>query len=372
MENKKILETYDNYLKMINTYIDELKSKGIGVTYYEDEIAMINIETEWAVRKIIGPEKYKYYQNSINKLEGLYFNLCKYYLMNLKDSLDNNMGVIDNVKNINTILSKNKNKNEDRLSKLEKELKIRVVSLILAISTTVSLGSVLAFKIGKEKVFNTTTTTYYEGDYEPYMSSNYLKKMKDDKVYLTIKEPYEYVDNNMYESIIKTYDLSNIKLEDIKDYFNLDLSKEAYESDTDTKSLFKLTGAEIKGEEQRILTTIEQDKNKYDYINHYDYMIMFILGYLAFITLLYASISDSKDSYDIFSFNEINRRIDKIKKYISMLDNKIESNKDIIKNIYKENALLINKFESIYNQLSFEQEGIELPKSIVNKRVRTK
>ena len=55
-----------------------------------------------------------------------------------------------------------------------------------------------------------------------------------------------------------------------------------------------------------------------------------------------------------------------------MLDNKIYSNKDIIKILYKENEDLINKFESIYNQLSFEQEGIELPKSMINKKVRTK
>ena len=372
MDNDKIMEEYDNYLRIINCYIDELKSRGIGVAYYEDEITTINIETEWAVRKITGPEKYRYYQNSINKLECLYLKLCEYYLFNLKNCLDNNVEVVDNVKNINNSLRRNKDKSIDKLSLLEKKLKVRIISLILAVSTTVSLGSVLSFKIGKEKVYSTKTTSYYEDNYEPIIYSGYGKKINDDKVYLTIKEPYEYVDNNMYESIIKTYDLSNIKLDDINDYFNLDLSRNTYVSDTDTKSLFKLTGPEIRGESQKILTTIEQDKNEYNYINHYDYMLIFLMGYLAFITFLYVSISDSKDSYDIFDIKDINNRINRIKKNIKLLDNKIANNKEIIRNIYKENDNLIHKFDIIYQELKKDQDGIELPKVLVNRKVKAK
>ena len=146
MDNDKIMEEYDNYLRIINCYIDELKSRGIGVAYYEDEITTINISSKRNLK--------------VYKLECLYLKLCEYYLFNLKNCLDNNVEVVDNVKNINNNLRRNKDKSIDKLSLLERKLKVRIISLILAVSTTVSLGSVLSFKIGKEKVYSTKTTSY--------------------------------------------------------------------------------------------------------------------------------------------------------------------------------------------------------------------
>jgi hypothetical protein len=289
------------------------------------------------------------------------------------------------------------------INKAKRGIAGKVIAAILAVSTAVSFGYCGIKKLSKQEKYKTTTTTYIEGKNPPSIEEDYKdKKDQTEEIILIEETPYtrnsyqkeKTIDKNFYVKTITEYDLSDIKLDNIEDYFDIDLSNRIIKSEEQVENYSgNIPTGDFYTEKLKKLEVIIQDlSDSKDYYNE-ELIALLTLTYfilLCFIELGWLTLNDTKfiNSHTIsYLTNEINKNIEDYK-------NNEKKKKELIEKLntlLNENKILKDKFNTLYQEfikkngetqelrqlyykITKEDEVLELPEDYfkVNKKVRVK
>ena len=383
-DEKKIVEKiYDVAYKIIQLEImtfgnsevyEYIKNCDIDIYFLDrcirKDIELLNLKDE-SNKKV----KEKVYELSRNGLDTNYFDIelikllmCNSDDINLKDNIIkeiNNLKkeINDVVKKYNESLSGYKYSVEEqkcrltKIKKYKKEILRRITSTI--VSSSIVVGSffgihTLMKKISTSQVYPKTTTTY---------SDEYGKKVKDDYSYVEKDEQdktYIHVYTDWYDDFWKgtkkdiyTYDVSNIELENIEDYLDLDYSE--LEANKETVSLKNGDSLSQKGYTE--VEKISIDRSREESITSIGtYIAVSLVPYVIYICILLIiefemlNINNKRwgivnNLYQLLKYDIRDYKKDKVK-----YKNKLQESKSYLNSLLEE----INKYEELklrFNEL---------------------
>ncbi len=253
------------------------------------------------------------------------------------------------------------------------QIVLNTLSMAVALSLIVSVPLIQAHRIKKSKNDNSLVTektyTYQMDGLKQVESEEVLLKDAEDKKYIVLAEP----NKNGYKNII-TYDISDIDLPVVDNYFNLDLSK--IENKTGTVDFS--TGSEITDDDEESKKLIIKNID-YESIQPGKADIVEILLFIEYIFLMvivemeYSNefsvpiltngvifLSDEikkikskmyfKKTYDKELkeiINRINEMISQSEELSRRLNEKFEKNKDLM----SDPSLLLSKYDELMKEI---------------------
>lgn len=305
---------------LITNIVNKIKSNGINYDYLNESLLLyLSIENEVNIEEVIKNlkdiiEKIDINNDSINK------NNKDIYI--IKERLDYyNEKVKDNTKTI-----------------IKSIIKLTVFASITA---GIIIGSRKIAKHGS-KIYKTTTSNYSTSDVIESTTTEEYKDTLEDSVVIKEYTPYIKTSDGFKRNVF-TYDVSNIKCEDLKEYLNIDLEELGIKKDSTTERKNSLDLNDLYKENTTEVIKINQDKEDFYYDKEALIGITILLS-LMFNGLLYLFdyilFKNTDDSLFFDSIDEL-RFIDNI--YIKERISK--NNKTLKEFIEKEKILLQNNEE---------------------------
>lgn len=244
----------------------------------------------------------------------------------------------------------------DRIKSYKKEIIKSWISIFLSLTTLITSGFFLIPKMNICKNYKTTTYTYEDENAEPLIEEDYEAKLNHDK-YVVYKEITPFEKNLLgtkYTRKITTYNLSDINLDNNKDYYDLDLEMLNRESSTTTSEKEQLTLDDIYEDTKKELTVKNQDYN--DSIPSAGNKVLYVFLCCLLEILLCAfrgNISIFKAMFTIYSYK------DKIK--YSINEGELKANEVLLDNLCKDlkelistNYQLKDAFVKTYQQITYK------------------
>ena len=187
-------------------------------------------------------------------------------LMDIMTSYEDGKEKLDKVlREVNISELQNKIKVRKRsINKNKRTIWFSIVSFIVSLSIIIKLGLYGIPLLSKEKKYKTTTTTYSTTE-EISEETSYIGEQSVEKS-IIYEETSPYFDKKWRDEMkreIKTYDLSDIELEDPFDYLLLDLEKLNRKPKVTSETKVELTSEDFYDETLKKLTIITQDKDDY-------------------------------------------------------------------------------------------------------------
>lgn len=238
-EIKSLDSTNKEYI-FINQKLNELKKDGLKTNYLDKELLLL---IEYTQNKDL-------INNKINNLESLCeeFEKCK---LQAPTNLDEHKQAVEKY------VHKTKQTFQSLLIEVSKLAGIFTLIASLGVG-----GVVLSKKIANTKIYKTTETLYDANLDTLFPTQTTYQESQKDATLIIQYYPWEESKNNHgYLREIATYDVTNIKYEDIKDYLSLDLNSLNVESFIRTEQKDELDPSDFY---QQVLTQIKiiiQDKN---------------------------------------------------------------------------------------------------------------
>lgn len=313
------------YLDKINTKISELSMRGISSHLVSYELIDLIVKVNYY------REKEDEFKDKLTKIDaGIDKELVNIY----SDNLDENLIVRDNT--LSHLRSE--------IKEFPKDLRKRITSLGLSILLFGGIGLAIP-KISKNvsmtKLYETTTEIYIPGEEKTDPLVDYQKKRsKEVSKNLEIfgeKKFYRYDYVRVW-----TYDLTNIVLDSIEEYANIDVDyynlKGVYNDTTDEYVVDNLS-------EKRRMTIISQDYNKYQpSLKKLQYFIIMSVSYIVMgVELLFGKrispLYNLKNLLKLLKENKNNKK--KFDETLNLIYEELIELKRYLNNI--------NKFETEYN-----------------------
>ena len=421
-DEKKIVEKiYDVAYKIIQLEIitfghsqvyEYIKNYDID-TYFLDRCIRKDIESLNLKDNNNKKIKEKIYELSRNGLDINYFDIelikllmCNSDNINLKDNIIQELNIFkkeinDNVEGYNRFLSRynysfsNKQRILTKLKKYRKQIFGRVTSTIVSLS--IVIGSffgihTLMKKMSTSKVYPKTTTTY---------SNEYGKEVLDGYSFIENKEQdstYIYVYTDWYDDFwrdeikdIYTYDVSNVDLENIEDYLNLNYTE--LDANKETVSLRDGKNLPEKGYVEVEKITIDRSKEELFFdINFYISIAVFVyISYILILSFLeWGFFNDDKPrryigivqnlhqllKYDIKDYKEdmikYKNELQECKSYLNNLLEKINKYEELrtrFNELYNQNKYLLDNPEKLLSKIDTLSQ--ELSKEDIKGKLRS-
>lgn len=420
-DEKKIVEKiYDVAYRIIKLEIMTMGSSQVYEyikkydvdTYFLDncirkEIEAINLKDE-KNKKI----KEKTYELSRNGLDANYFDIeliklliCNSNDIDLKENIIKELNSLkkelnDIARTYNKALLECSNclsKEKRTLIDLEiwrKRILIRVTSTVVSLGVIVGglFGiNYLVKKTSTNQVYPKTTTTYSD-EYGKDVSEGYslVESDEQDKTYIKVyRELIDEIGADFRD--IYTYDVSDVYLDNIENYLNLDYSKLDYEKDT--VRINQGDYSNQNGYVEVIQTTIDRNKEE-SYLHKGVYQLNSILSYISYILLIvifenivyiasrgegYLGIFTNMHQLLKYNMGEYNKykvkhrkELQECKRYLnSMLEelSKYEELKLRFNELYDQNKYLLDNPEKLLNKI--DELSQELSKEEIKGKLKS-
>ena len=402
-DEKKIVEKiYDVAYRIIKLEIITMGSSQLYEyikkddvdTYFLDncirkEIEAINLKDE-KNKKI----KEKTYELSRNGLDANYFDIeliklliCNSNDIDLKENIIKELNSLkkelnDLVRTYNNVLvdyniclSKEKRTLID-LQIWRERILIRLISTIVSLGVIVGGGfgiNYLVKKLSTNQVYPKTTTTYSDENGKDILKGySLVESDEEDKTYIKVYgELIDKTDADFRDVYI--YDVSDIYLDNIEDYLDLDYSNLDY--DKDTVRINQGDYSNQNGYVEVIQTTIDRNKEE-SYLQKGVYQLNSILSYISYILLIvifenivyiasrgegYLGIFTNMHQLLKYNMGEYNKykvkhrkELQEFKRYLnSMLEelSKYEELKLRFNELYDQNKYLLDNPEKLLNKI---------------------
>jgi len=261
------------------------------------------------------------------------------------------------------------NSNERNIQKLVKyvenckdETITRIISLVLSLSLTVGSGIgvfMLAKKISNHDYYKEVTTSYSE-----HKGVNSKEKLVDklssfnnlNKVYLNVYGMWEKTNEDTYKRIIKKYDVSDFKFDNLEDYLNYSLDYYGVDCkiiEQEREFPVDLYITEYTEVENSVIDTTE----KIEYLDILDFIMALGILYVIYIFSLMGFVYFSEYDFIFGQTSDLIYSLKQYKKGNKITKNEMKKNNKINKEILK----LINSNESLRLQfIKLYEENIYL------------
>lgn len=351
----ELLNLKDDNNKKIKEKIYELSRNGLDANYFDIELIKLLMCNS----------------NDIDLKD----NIIK-ELNNLKKEINDTVNVYDRTLSRCNYSFDELHRRLTILKKYRKEVFKRVTATI--VSSSIVIGGFLCIntlmkKLSTSKVYPKTTTTYSD-EYGNVVenSYSYVENKEQDSTYI-----YVYTDwyDDFWRDEIKdiyTYDVSNVDLENIEDYLNLNYTE--LDSNKETVSLRDGKNLPEKGYVEVEKITIDRSKEE-EYTNNDMYILFSIWSYTLYIGILavieykkFDKYSDGNylgiinNMYQLFENNIKDYKKDKVK-----YKNELQECKSYLNNLLEQ----INKYEELrtrFNELYNQNKYLlENPEKLLSK-----